>query len=583
MDRAKDSEAKPVGIWIRVSTEDQARGESPKYHEMRAESYAESRRWKVIEVYHLEGVSGKSVMEHPETKRMMADVRKERIAGLIFSKLARLARNTKELLEFAEYFREHGADLVSLQESIDTSTPHGRLFYTMIAAMAEWEREEIASRVAASIPIRAKLGKPIGAPPLGYRWHEKRMEINPDEAPIRRLIYELFKEHGRLKTVAELLTAAGYRGRKGKPFRDMTVEQILTDPSAKGLRRANYTKLVKGKRVLKPESEWVFVPCPSIVSEELWEECNALLLRRKASHKPVAKRAVYVFAGFVYCACGEKMYVRSNTPKYVCMACRTKIPIVDLDQIFQNQLEECTLSPDAIAAYLTQGNEVRTQKEELLATLFRERDRLIKEADKLYRLYQEDGLTVDGFRNRHRPLEARLAGLGTEIPRLQGEIDFLKVRTVMEGEIVGRTRGLALEWLRMDLPEKRAVVESLVERITIEKDTVTIDLMALPPLSEIMAKGPPRERVAWRCRPAGAGDSGWTGRRRQNFHLKETLSPAESTDDDLVKRRAGAKKKAALDGAGRDFDQGLGFGDEAERSAHGRERRKKSSHLANFL
>src|SRR6185295_10925015 len=93
---------RPVGIWIRVSTEDQVKGESPEHHEKRARLYAEAKGWEVKEVYHLEALSGKSVMQYPQTKEMLKDIREKKITGLIFSKLARLARNTKELLEFAD-------------------------------------------------------------------------------------------------------------------------------------------------------------------------------------------------------------------------------------------------------------------------------------------------------------------------------------------------------------------------------------------------------------------------------------------------------------------------------------------------
>ncbi len=495
---------KSVGIWIRVSTEDQAKGESPEHHERRARDYAGLRGWNVREVYHLEAVSGKSVKDHPEAQRMLGHVKSGRITGLIFSKLARLARNTKELLEFADMFREHEADLISLQEAIDTSTPAGRLFYTMIAGMAQWEREEIAERTAASVPIRAKLGKPLsGSSPFGYRWENKKLVPDPVEAPVRKLLYELFREQRRLKTVARLLNDRGHRTRVRKRFTDLAVLRLLRDPTAKGKRRANYSTRPPGtsRAVFKPEDQWVWSEVEPIVSEDLWAECNAILDERRDGKKRPAKRPVHLFAGVVFCQCGQKMYVPSNSPKYICMTCRNKIPVADLEHVFQEQLRAYAFSPEQILEHLEEADGVIQEKSQLLAALAGEQEKISAEMEKVYRLYLGDRISEDGFGLKYRPLEERLRQLGDEIPRLQAELDFFKIERLSSEEIISEAKDLATRWPDLSPEDKRRIVETLVERITIGKgDEVTIGLYYLPSVSQNLA-GRPRSPTSERPRP----------------------------------------------------------------------------------
>lgn len=480
------SEAKRVAIWIRVSTEDQVRGESPEHHERRARLYAEAKGWQVVEVYRLDALSGKTVKDYPETQRMIEDIRSGHVTGLIFSKLARLARNTKELLDFSDLFRDAGADLISLAESIDTSTPAGRLFYTMVAAMAQWEREEIAERVAASVPIRAKMGKPLGGQaPFGYQWSEGKLIPHPDEAPVRKLLHELFRQYRRKKTVARLLNERGYRTRSGDLFSDTTVGRLIADPTAKGMRRANYTSSADSKKAwtLKPESEWVHHEVPAIISEELWDECFAVLSARKGTGKRVTILVRHLFAGLTFCHCGTKMYVPSNSPKYTCQACRNKIPIADLDAIFHEQLREFFFTPEEIAKHLDAFAETVADKERQLGVLEKDQDRLAGEMDKLYALYQADAIDKRGFADRYRPLRERLDQLTAGLPELQAEVDFLKITQLSQGEIVSSARDLYTRWPDLPHDEKREIVEAITERIVVMTGEIEISLLYAPPIS----------------------------------------------------------------------------------------------------
>lgn len=485
-----ESERKRVGIWIRVSTEDQAKGESPVHHEQRARMYAQAKGWDVVRVYDLSGVSGKTVTDHPETKAMREDVIQGRIQGLIFSKLARLTRNTRELLEFSEFFEAHDADLISLQESVDTSTPAGRLLFTIIGALAQWEREEISDRVAASVKVRATMGKSLGGQaPFGYRWQDNKLVPDSAEAPVRKLLYELFQAHGRLKTVARKLNEAGHRTRNGSRFSDTTVRRLIEDPTAKGTRRANYTHtLGQGKAwAKKPNEEWIWTPVEPIIPEPLWQECNERLVERSRGRRP-ARKAIHLFTGVVHCHCGQKMYVPSNSPKYICYHCRNKIPLTDLEQVFVEQLKGFFLSPVEVAGYLADGDRVLAAKQELLTSLESEKDRIGTEMEKVYQLYLGGHLTPEGFGSRHQPLEERQRQITEELPRLQGEVDFLAIQHVSAAEIVSQAQSLYEGWPSLAYEEKRTLVESVVQRIEVAADDISFDLNYLPAPSEMLAE-----------------------------------------------------------------------------------------------
>ena len=481
-----DNTPKKVGIWLRVSTEDQVRGESLEIHEHRARSYAESKGWTVSEVYNLAAVSGKRVIDHPEARRMIADIQSGHISALIFSKLARLSRNNRELLEFADIFQRANADLVSLAESIDTGTPAGRMFYNMLSAMANWEREEIASRVAASVPIRAKLGKPLGGrTPYGYRWIDKKLCVDEAEAPIRKLIYELYQTHKRRRTVARILNEMGHRTRTGSAWSDTSVERNIRDTTAIGKHRVNYTKTADdqtGRVELKPESEWVWHEVPAIIEKALYDECLSHMDSLRQAGKRLTRKSVNLFSGFAHCAkCGDKMIVPSQMVKYVCRPCNIRIPMDILEECFVEELAGVSLSESTqeerhrdVAAKVASIDELTRSHEGSIQSVERDIDILID-------LYGKGALDEQGFRKRSEKHQLRKADLLEELPRLVARREALLASLSQTEEAYKESRDILTRWPTLSRENKRLIIEAVLERVIVDDDSVEFIFRFDPP------------------------------------------------------------------------------------------------------
>ena len=110
---------------------------------------------------YMDKVSGAKV-NRPELDKLLDTLREG--DTLIVSSFDRLARSTRQLLDLADMFQERGVDFVSLKESVDTSSPHGKLFFTISAAFAEFEREIIRQRQAEGIAIAKANGTMKGRP-----------------------------------------------------------------------------------------------------------------------------------------------------------------------------------------------------------------------------------------------------------------------------------------------------------------------------------------------------------------------------------------------------------------------------------
>jgi DNA invertase Pin-like site-specific DNA recombinase len=151
-----------VAIYARVSTANN--GQDPAMQTRELREYAERRGWGVFAEYVDIGISG-TKETRPELDRLMADAHRRRFDAVVVWKFDRFARSVSHLLRALETFRAQGIEFVSFSEQLDTSTPAGKMVFTVLGAVAELERGLIVERVKAGLRNARAKGKRLGRPP----------------------------------------------------------------------------------------------------------------------------------------------------------------------------------------------------------------------------------------------------------------------------------------------------------------------------------------------------------------------------------------------------------------------------------
>lgn len=219
--------------YVRVSTEEQAReGVSLEAQESKIRAYAELHDLDLVAVVRDEGLSGKN-LRRPGVQAVLDAVKRGEVEHVIVSRLDRLTRSVRNLLEVIEdVLKPAGAQFHSLSETIDTSTPQGGFFLTLMGAMAQMEREMIGERVREALAYKLEVGEYLGAAPLGFEAVEtpegrKLAEVEEEQQAVSRA-RELRAQGFTLRQVAEVLTREGFNTKRGGQWYACTVQKVLS-------------------------------------------------------------------------------------------------------------------------------------------------------------------------------------------------------------------------------------------------------------------------------------------------------------------------------------------------------------------
>lgn len=462
-----DEKIKSDGIYIRVSTFDQAReGFSLREQEERLKEFCKFKRYNIYKVYQDAGISAKND-KRPAYQEMIEDVKKGNINVIVALKLDRLTRSVYDIEKLMKFVNDYECDIDCMADESNTTTSNGRMVMRIMTSVSQNEIEKCSERTKFGMAGAIKNGHIPNRTGLGFKRENKKLVPDPLTKDIIVRIFDLYLEGKSHQAIANIYNKEKVLGKTN--WYDSTIQKILSNELYKG-------DYVNGKRTKHPTYyENVIEP---IVSKEKWESCQYQKLRNARHYE---RTATYLFTNKLKCSkCGNFLgghaTTKTNGKKYYyykCNTCKTYFNEIDIEKELKAFMLELAKQDDLINNYYTPF--IKSKLEDKTEDYKKEIKDLDKQLDRIKTAYIKGVVKLEDFDKEIKHIEYQKSDLEK---RQKGQKqyedlsftlnDLLIIQDIQEIEFYTNPDVLN-NWSNKSKEDKQKIIGKYIDNITIEK------------------------------------------------------------------------------------------------------------------
>ena len=326
---------KKCGLYMRVSTEDQAReGFSLPEQKERLEAFCKFKGYEIIDYYQDAGISAKTGNHRPEFERLKEDIKSKKINTIIALKLERITRSIYDWENLITFLDENDAYLDCANDEVNTTTANGKMISRLLMSVSQNEIERTSERTKIGMAGAIKQGHIPHKEPLGYKREDKKLVIDYSTKDVVVRIFNLYYEGYSYQKISNLFNSEKVLGREN--WRDATILSILENEIYKG-------DFIHGKRTKHPT--YYENVAPAIISKEMWEECQ---VQKKKNSRSYKRTLTYLYLQKLKCPkCNRILGGKATTKKnnntyyyYYCNDCKIEFKENTINDYFSQFIEE---------------------------------------------------------------------------------------------------------------------------------------------------------------------------------------------------------------------------------------------------